>query len=119
MGFFSFKTTDTNQSVSNVHSERGALAVYLIDDQGNQHYEPNYQGYGLFGGVDIFILTAEMNGYLFDENEDPDTEYEKLRSLGIELFYEEPEAIHPNICEVPQEWVPAQLESCEFQGYFY
>jgi hypothetical protein len=119
MGFFSFKTTDTNRSISNVYSSKGAFKVVLVDDNGNEYVEHNYQGYGIFGGIDIFILIAEMNGYLFNDDNDPDQEYETLRNLGIQLYYEEPEAIHPNIYEVPQEWTNVPLDRCESQGYFY
>ena len=35
MGFFSWKTSDTNKSISNKYSDRGALPVYLYcPDQG-------------------------------------------------------------------------------------
>ena len=119
MGFFSFKTTDTQKSVSNAHSDRGALAVYLIDNKGKKFYEPSYRGNGIFGGVDIFILIAEMNGHSFDEDIDPDLQYDELRDIGIDLFYDNPEAITPNIFEVPSEFENKRLEACEFQGYFY
>jgi hypothetical protein len=119
MGFFSFKTTDTNKSVSNIHSDRGALAVYLIDNKGNKFYEPNYRGYGIFGGIDIFILIAEMNGHTFDDNIDPDEQYDKLRDIGIDLFYDNPEALTPNIFEAPSKFENKRLEACEFQGYYY
>jgi hypothetical protein len=119
MGFFSFKTTDTNKSVSNAHSRRGALAVYLIDNKGNKYYEDDYGGNGRFGGIDIFILIAEMNGHTFDDDIDPDLQYDKLRGIGIDLFYDHPDAVTPNICQKPKEWVNKRLEACEFQGYFY
>jgi hypothetical protein len=119
MGFFSFKTTDTNRSINNAHSGIPTFKVVVVDDNGNEYVEHNYNGYGIFGGIDIFILIAEMNGYLFNDDNDPDQEYETLRNLGIQLYYEEPEAIHPNIYEVPQEWANVPLDSCEAQGFFY
>ena len=91
MGFINFQTTDTNEHVGL------GDAVLLVDDKGRQYFQPQYLGYGLVGGVDVFILTAEMNGHEFDENEDPDLEYERIRSLGIEFFYENENAKLPKI----------------------
>ena len=62
MGFFSFLTNDTHESVSNKYSDRGPLEVYLHDDKGNVWHEPDYDGYGVFGGKDYYELMAEMNG---------------------------------------------------------
>ena len=62
MGFFSFLTSDTHESVSNKYSDRGPLEVYLHDDKGNVWHEPDYDGYGVFGGKDYYELMAEMNG---------------------------------------------------------
>ena len=72
MGFFSFKTTDTGRSISNRHSHKGTFPVVIVDNKGNIYRENNYGGYGIFGGKDIFILTAEMNGYKWNEEADPD-----------------------------------------------
>ena len=120
MGFFSFKTTDTNRSISNVYSSKGAFKVVMVDSHGEEYVEDNYKGYGIFGGQDIFILIAEMNGYWFEEDADEDMEYDRIRSIGIELYFSGRKDIKmPNIYEISQDWKNVPLENCEFQGYFY
>lgn len=61
MGFFSWITSDTHESISNVYSVRGALPVYLIAPDGTTYYEPNYEGYGVFAGQDAYALLAQWN----------------------------------------------------------
>lgn len=63
MGFFSFKTSDTNRSIANHYSKRKTFNVVMQDDKGNVWYENDYEGYGVFGGKDIYELISEMNGY--------------------------------------------------------
>lgn len=63
MGYFSWKTQDTNQSISNRDSVRGALPVYMVNPKtGESYFEPDYDGYGRFGGKDYYELVAELNG---------------------------------------------------------
>lgn len=57
MGIFSFVTSDTQKSVL----VRQHFPVYLVSDTGDHWYESNYEGYGVFGGKDIFELITEMN----------------------------------------------------------
>ena len=61
MGFFSWVTSDTNKSVSNAWSTRGALPVYLLCPDGTKIHEADYDGYGVFGGKDVYELVAEWN----------------------------------------------------------
>ena len=61
MGFFSWKTSDTKKSISNRYSVRGALPVYLITPYNEKIFEPNYEGYGVFGGQDAYALLAKWN----------------------------------------------------------
>jgi hypothetical protein len=89
MGFIYFQTTDTNERIGL------GDAVLLLDDKGNKYYQPKYLGNGLVGGVDVFILTAQINGHTFDE--DDDLEYERARRLGIDFFYENENAKLPKI----------------------
>lgn len=120
MGFFSFLTTDTKRSISNAHSSRGTFKVVMVDNHGEEYVEENYKGYGVFGGQDIFILIAEMNGYWFDEDKDPDQEYNRIRDIGVNLYYSERTDVRlPNIYEVSQDWQDVPLESCPNQGFFY
>jgi hypothetical protein len=111
MGFHSFITNDTNTSVSNVHSVRGAFDVYLKDNQGNVWHEPMYDGYGRFGGKDFYELLAEMNGIGSD------------RSKGIDLAFDTekiPDIIWPNIDQDPViGWRNDKPKQCNNQGFFY
>jgi hypothetical protein len=62
MGFFSWKTSDTNESIMNVHSGRTARTTYMLRPDYQEPYEePAYDGYGEFGGKDAFVHLAEMN----------------------------------------------------------
>lgn len=111
MGFHSFITNDTNKSVSNLHSVRGALNVYLKDNQGNVWHEPLYEGYGKFDCIDFYELLAEMNGLGSD------------RSAGIELAYStknRSDIIWPNIDENrDMPWRNDEPKRCDEQGFFY
>jgi hypothetical protein len=108
MGFFSFKTQDTNKSIANQYSNITPFTVYMTDNQGNIWKEDNYEGYGEFGGKDYYELLAEMNGLGSD------------RDAGIDLVYSGNPFISPNLSESPNwEWVEEVPEDCEFQGYFY
>ena len=62
MGFFSWKTSDTNKSISNIYSRRKPFTVHLIIEDGLISTESNYNGYGVFGGVDIYSFIGEKNG---------------------------------------------------------
>lgn len=120
MGFFSWKTQDTNKSIANVHSFRATFTVYMIDDNDNVWREDNYDGYGTFGGKDYYELLAEMNGL---GGKDPND----IRMKGIELAFKgspmgyNKHARFPNLVEDPKGWryTPKSPESCEYQGYFY
>ena len=121
MGFFSWKTQDTDRSISNNYSIRPTFTVVMLDDKGNKWYEQSYEGYGVFGGKDYYELLAEMNGLTGDNVED-------LRMAGIDLAFggnpsgEGTEGVkYPNLVEMAAGWEydPLGPESCEFQGYFY
>jgi len=60
-GQFSWMTQDTGQQIGSEDENR--IPVYMFDDKGNFWYEPNYDGYGDFGGKDYYELLAQMNGY--------------------------------------------------------
>lgn len=62
MGFFSWKTADDDQSIYNTYSVGGATQVYLLQPGGRPGiHEPNYEGYGVFGGVDAYVWLAREN----------------------------------------------------------
>jgi hypothetical protein len=59
-GQFSWMTQDTGQQIGS--EEENTIPVYMFDDKGNFYYEPNYDGYGDFGGMDYYSLLDKMNG---------------------------------------------------------
>lgn len=109
MGFFSWKTSDTDRSIRNKWHPRGAFTVYLLDDKGNRYREDHYEGYGVFGGVDFYALLDEMNGGKGDT------------VAGIELDSLPGQVKRPKLCESPTaKWEDLpDSENCEYQGYFY
>lgn len=63
MGFFSWITSDTQRSIPNIHSpKRESFPVHMITEDGRVFSEPEYDGYGVFGGKDFYVLAAELNG---------------------------------------------------------
>ena len=62
MGFFSFKTSDTQKSIPNACSNKGTFPVHMITEDGQVFTEEEYEGYGVFGNKDIYVLIGEMNG---------------------------------------------------------
>ena len=78
MGFFSWKTSDTKRSIANQHSKRPVFTVHLITEDRQIFTEENYDGYGVFGGVDFYDLVSDLNN-LKGENE--------KRELAINLLF--------------------------------
>jgi hypothetical protein len=126
MGFFSWKTADSKESIANIHSthQNARKPVYLLQPNKDPICETAYDGYGVFGGVDAYAWLAKMN-IQTDEVKKLDL-YEdssELRSKGIDLFYENRESItfhlkfsfnpNANYSEL------GASEDCEFQGFFY
>ena len=108
MGFFSWKTMDTQRSIPNVYSSRKPFPVTMTDNKGNKWTENEYEGYGIFGGKDFYELLAEMNGLGSD------------REKGIDLAFSGKPHIEPNLNEMPDhKWGYDKPEICEYQGYFY
>ena len=61
MGFFSWKTADTKESILNVHTGEHRT-VYLLQPDGKPPIEETaYDGYGIFGGVDAYVWLADNN----------------------------------------------------------
>ena len=126
MGFFSWNTMDTDNSIANEHSNRKTFRVQMMDNKGNVWTEDNYDGYGRFGGKDFYELLAEMNGFESDKTGDEYTD--EARGFGINLaFKDNPNGIgtkgvlYPNLVEQAKGWVYEMggPDNCEYQGYFY
>ena len=104
-------------SISNSLSEYGALPVYMHDDKGNVWHEPEYDGYGEFGGMDYYELLAKMNG-LKTRDEGIDLECDSLVYMP-ESLDEAKEVLFPNIAESDRwQWVNEPPERCPNQGFF-
>ena len=108
MGFFSWKTQDTNKSICNTYSSKKTFIVYMMDNKGNVWKEKNYEGYGVFGGKDFLELLAEMNNL-------------KTREDGIKLLGGNKPYLSPNLVKYKTKWeyTNKSPEMCEYQGYFY
>ena len=113
MGFFSWKTQDTDRSICNTFSVRLPFTVIMTDDKGNKWKENNYEGYGEFGGKDYYSLLDEMNGGTGD----------RMRGIELEFYPEKfPEIskiIFPSLSENGEYFNGEPPESCEYQGFFY
>jgi hypothetical protein len=120
MGYFSWKTCDTDRSIANQDSERPTFDVHMITPDGRTFTERNYEGYGEFGGKDFYELLAELNGLGTD------------RSAGIDLSFKDnpsgddtPGVIYPKLVEELSWDVEGQYAnlpnptSCGDQGFFY
>ncbi len=130
MGFFSWKTQDTDKSIPNSYSTRSTFRVQMMDNKGNVWTENNYDGYGVFGGKDYYELLAEMNGVVERDKVqlqgEAYTDY--MRGKGIDLAFDNngsgdhtEDVLYPNLIEMADGWnyLPGGPESCEYQGYFY
>ena len=127
MGFFSWRTQDTDRSIANKYSNRKTFPVVMIDNKGNKWVEQDYEGYGVFGGKDYYELLAEMNGVEIDK--DIENYEDKMRAAGISLAFSKGNhsgvgtegVYYPNLIEKADGWVyqMAGPDSCESQGYFY
>lgn len=111
MGFFSFKTQDTDRSISNIHSDCDTFRVAMIDNANNIWIERYYSGYGKFGGKDYYELVAQMNG-------------KSTRDEGINICFDKDSNnnwLFPNLVENENnwEWKNEQPNCCPDQGYFY
>ena len=131
MGFFSWKTQDTDRSIANNYSTRKTFTVVMIDNKGNKWFEQSYEGYGIFGGKDYYELLAEMNGVVERDKVELQGEAytDYMRGEGITLAFSKGNGsgvgtegvYYPNLIAMADGWVyeMAGPDSCESQGYFY
>jgi hypothetical protein len=126
MGFFSWKTQDTDKSIANQYSNRKTFRVQMIDNKGNVWTEDDYEGYGRFGSKDYYELLAEMNGFTSDKTGDEYTD--EARGFGIDIAFKDngsgvaTEGVYyPNLIEKADGWVYEMggPDTCDYQGYFY
>lgn len=112
MGQFSWITSDTQKSICNIEGHRDQ--VVMRDNKGNLWTELEYEGYGIFGGKDYYVLLAEMNN--IPRNGMSDDDY---RTLGIDLFFEEKDdTLTPTLnSHKSSPFVDEANESCPDQGW--
>ena len=135
MGCFSWLTQDTNISCA-IDNYKNTCVYYMWDNNGNYWKETSYEGYGVFGGKDYFILLYEMNApeeskeeiknkireaeKRRDEDEElEDEEFENMRKEGIEMYYSNNTSIlFPNLSESKRwKWRNEKPKECEYQGF--
>lgn len=85
MGFFSWITSDTQRSIPNIYQEvRPTFTVHMITGDGQVFTEPEYEGYGVFGGKDFYVLAAELNGFKgANDDETRDLFFNKIWKRGV------------------------------------
>lgn len=123
MGFFSWITSDTQRSIANSYSTRKTFKVYMITENGQVFTEPNYEGYGEFGGKDFYELVAELNGLQSDRDKGIDLVFNDNPSGEYNGSFKYPKLVEnlpANIGNWKQYWDSLPYPtSCEEQGYFY
>jgi hypothetical protein len=83
-GQFSWMTQDTGKQIG---SEReNTIDVYMFDNKGNKWYEPNYEGYGEFGGKDYYELLDQMNGGSGDRSRGINLAFNKIKTDSEVLY---------------------------------
>ena len=84
MGFFSWMASDTGKSIANKYSNRPTFTVHMITEDGRVFTEPNYEGYGVFGGKDFYALAAELNGFTAeDDDKTRNLFFDKIWKRGV------------------------------------
>ena len=118
MGFFSWKTSDTHESISNTYSKKGTFKVYMLTPK-RRYVEDSYEGYGVFGGKDYYELVYELNKdiYLGDDNCES-------RIKGIMMAHDKAlggKLVLPRFAESADSKYEdlADSDSCPDQGFFY
>lgn len=83
MGFFSWKTSCNKATIWNNNTDR-CKPVYLLERNGQPNIkEPSYDGYGVFGGVNVHDWLARNNAHLLPHI-DLDTASEaEIHMIGI------------------------------------
>ena len=83
-GQFSWMTQDTGQQIGS--QDENKIPVYMFDDKGKYYYENDYDGYGVFGGMDYYELLDKMNGGSGDRSRGIDLAFGKEKT-GSEILF--------------------------------
>lgn len=122
MGFFSWITKE-GKSICNKYSNYRTFEVHMVSpkeiDGKLVWTEDDYDGYGVFGGKDYYVLLAEIND-LGGKDDD------EKRSKAIDAYYDKERCkslLYPILTENPNYKrgfsYADRNESCEGQGYWY
>ena len=119
MGFFSWKTADKNESIYNIYSGCEVKEVYMLQPHDQPPIkEPEYEGCGVFGGVDAYVWLAQANAehYGFDSNE---LDSEELRGLGIaielgDVLQDTQTGDYWHICSDNRMLIPGRYAACNY-----
>lgn len=85
MGFFSWKTADTQESIPNVYAEREPVTVFMLQPSGEPSIvEHSYEGNGQFAGMNVHLWLANNNAAALGFDIDA-LSYGDLILLGIGL----------------------------------
>jgi hypothetical protein len=119
MGFFSWKTADTDESIMNRFTDECRPVYMLMPKEHGPHvFEPAYEGYGKFGGVDAYAWLARMNA-----PEEATSDVDKNRGIGLHLFFSEARSSikYPIKFSFNKDAVYEELPAsgdCPLQGFF-
>jgi hypothetical protein len=84
----------------------------MWDNRGRRWRQDKYQGYGVFGGKDYFVLLAEMNREYAEDICD-----ERKREDGLEML-DRDDVLYPNLTMCPDwEWQNSRPKLCPHQGF--
>ena len=118
MGCFSWITQNSNRSIimcgygSRKYPSR---TCYMWDNKGRRWRQEQYEGYGIFGGKDYYILLAEMN---IEYGSDVDDEQKRTDGIEIEFTKEKNKNyLYPNLTDCKDwVWINKKPEHCPQQG---
>ena len=119
MGFFSWIAQDTAEPIYiNGYQKPGYTqrTYFMWDNNGNSWKEPSYEGYGMFGKKDYYILLAEMNR-TYGKNVTEDQK--RNDGIHIEFSPNHDGIVFPNLTETSiWTWINEKPNRHENQGCY-
>ena len=99
MGCFSWIAQDTNKPIYISGWQKPGYSqrtYYMWDNKGNYWAEPKYEGYGVFGSKDYYVLLAEMN-YVYDKDVSDDEK--RKDAIAMDFNSNRDGIVFPNLTE--------------------